>query len=95
MKYVTIPLQQMFKLRGRLCRKTGHTGYMPIGEEYMGEIQFSKEDNDRIEYPIIPDASVPKPEAVAEKTPMPKKKSIRKSPEKPTTRNSTKKKGRP
>jgi len=53
MNYVKIPLQALFKLGETVCRKTSHIGYTPLNENISwGEVQFTKEDDAKIEYPI-------------------------------------------
>jgi hypothetical protein len=65
LKHLELKIGDMFRIDGRICRKTGILGFVYVDESHLGEVQFSPDLDAKIE-PIVPKPTTPAPAIRAE-----------------------------
>ncbi len=67
MNHLKLKIGDMFRIKGRICRKTSVIGFIYIDEAYLGEVQFDFLLDSRIEViDMSPAPASPIPEASVE-----------------------------
>lgn len=63
LKHLKLRIGDMFRIEGRICRKTSILGFVYVDEAYLGEVQFSPDLDAKVE-PITPEPPRPEPKTI-------------------------------